>query len=88
VAVIVDVFNLVLYLNFWFNLVPLFDKKIQFCHFQFEIKIVNKLNYNLCIHDKVIFLNLYIKSLHLNNQIILFYIFTLEIFYTCKNKII
>ena len=59
-------------LNFLFNLVPQFFKMIQFCPFKFETKLVNKFNYNLYIHIKIIVLNLYIKSLHLNIQIILF----------------
>jgi len=36
--------------------------------------IVPKLNYNVYVHVKVIFLNLYIKSLHLNIQIILLFL--------------
>jgi len=44
---------------------------IQFRPFLFETKLVNKLNYNLYKHVKIIVLNLYIKSLHLNIQIIL-----------------
>jgi len=55
----------------------LFFKTVQFCSFQFETKLLNKFNYNLYIHVKIIFLNLYIKSLHLNIQITLF-------FYKCK----
>jgi len=47
---------------------------MQFRHFLFETKLVNKLNYNLYKHVKIIVLNLYIKSLHLNIQIILFFI--------------
>jgi len=70
---IIVVFYLVLYLNFWFNLVPQFFKMIQFCPFQFETKLVTKFNYNLYIHVKIIVLNLYIKSLHQNIQIILFF---------------
>ena len=46
---------------------------IQFRHFQFETKLVTKFNYNLYIHVKIIVLNLYFKSLHLNIQIILFF---------------
>jgi len=60
-------------LNFWFNLVPQFFKMIQFHPLQFETKLVTKFNYNLYIHVKIIVLNLYIKSLHLNIQIILFF---------------
>jgi len=41
--------------------------------FRFETKLVNKLKYKLYIHVKIIFPNLYIKSLHLNIQIILFF---------------
>jgi len=54
-------------------LVPQFFKIIQFCSFKFETKLVNKFNYNLYIHIKIIVLNLYIKSLYLNIQIILFF---------------
>jgi len=46
---------------------------IQFYLFQFETKLVNKFNYNLYIQVKIIVLNLYIKSLHSNIQIILFF---------------
>jgi len=46
---------------------------IQFRPFLFETKLVNKLNYNLYKQVKIIVLNLYIKSLHLNIQIILFF---------------
>jgi len=46
---------------------------IQFRPFQFEAKLVTKFNYNLYIHVKIIVLNLYIKSLHLNIRIILFF---------------
>jgi len=70
-TMIIVVFNLVPYFNFLLNLVLLFLKTIQFYLFQFETKLVNKLNYNLYIHVKIIFLNLYIKSLQLNIQIIL-----------------
>jgi len=69
--VVIVVFNLVIYLNFWFSLVPQYFKMIQFCPFQFKTILVNKFNYNLYIHVKIIVLNLYIKSLHLNIQIIL-----------------
>jgi len=65
-AKIIIVFNLVFNLIFWFNLVSQFFKTIQFCSFQIETKLVNKFNYNLYIHVKIIVLNLYIKSLHLN----------------------
>jgi len=51
-----------------------FFKMIQFRPFQFETKLVTKFNYNLYIHVKIIVLNLYIKSLHLNIQIILFFV--------------
>jgi len=57
----------------WFNLVSQFFKMIQFRPFQFETKLVNLFNYNLYIRIKIIVLNLYIKSLHLNIQIILFF---------------
>ena len=56
---------------------------IQFCPLQFETKLVNKINYNLYIHVKIFFLNLYIKSLHLNIQIILFFINVKK--FKCKN---
>ena len=59
-TVVIVVFNLVLYLNFWFNLVSQFFKMIQFLPFQFETKLVTKFNYNLYIHVKIIVLNLYI----------------------------
>ena len=72
-TVIIVIFNLVPNLNFWFNLVPNFIKMIKFRHFQFETKLVTKFNYNLYIHVKIIVLNLYIKSLHLNIKIILFF---------------
>jgi len=45
----------------------------QFFPFKFETKLVSKFNYNLYIHIKIIVLNLYIKSPHLNIQIILFF---------------
>ena len=79
---VIVVFNLVLYLIFWFNLVPQIFKTIQFCHFQFETKLVTKFYYNLYIHVKIIVLNLYIKSLHLNIQIIL--LFTSIKIFMCK----
>jgi len=69
-AVVIVIFNLILYLNFWFNLVL---KMIQFRPLQFETKLVTKFNYTLYIHVKIIVLNLYINSLHLNIQIILFF---------------
>jgi len=47
---------------------------IQFRPFQFETKLVDKFNYNLYIHVKIIVLNLYIKLLHLHIQLILFFI--------------
>ena len=55
---------------------------IQFRPFLFETKLVNKLNYNLYKHVKIIVFNLYIKSLHLNIQIIL--IFTSVKNFMCK----
>jgi len=73
VTVVIIIFNLVLYLNFWFNLIPQLFKMVQFFPSQFETKLVNKFNYNLYVHVKIIVLNLYIKSLHLNIQIILFF---------------
>jgi len=45
---------------------------IQFRPFLFETKLVNKLNYIL-YKVKIIVLNLYIKLLHLNIQIMLFF---------------
>ena len=69
--------------NSYFQFSPLFKffvqfstqffKTIQFCPFQFKTKLVNKFNYNLYIHVKIIVLNLYIKSLHLNIQNIIFF---------------
>jgi len=38
-----------------------------------DIYLVTKFNYNLYIHVKIIVLNLYIKSLHQNIQIILYF---------------
>ena len=49
----------------------LFFKMIQFRPFIFETKLVTKFNYNLYV--KINVLNLYIKSLHLNIQVILFF---------------
>jgi len=60
---------------FLFNLVPLLFKMIQFFPFRFESKLVNKLNYSLYIHVTIFFFNIYIKSLQLNTQIILFFTF-------------
>ena len=53
----------------WNNLVPL----------KFETKLIIKLNYNLYIHIKSLKKKLYIKSLHLNIQIILFLYFYIKI---------
>ena len=71
------VFNLVLYLNFWFNLVSQFFKMIQFCALQFETKLIIKLNYNLYIHVKIFFYHLYIKSLPKYSYYFISYIFHL-----------
>jgi len=69
---VIVVFNLV-YIKFLVQFSTQIFKMIQFCPFQFETKLVTKFNYNLYIHVKIIVLNLYIKSLHLNLQIILFF---------------
>jgi len=70
---VIVVFNLVPQFKFLVQFSTQFFKIIQFRHLSFETKLVNKLNYNLYKHVKIIVLNLYIKSLHINIQIILFF---------------
>jgi len=65
-TVVKIVFNLVPQFKFLVQFSTQFFKMIQFRPFQIETKLVTKFNYNLYIHVKIIFLNLYIKSLHLN----------------------
>jgi len=50
VAVIIVVFNLVSQFKFLVQFSTQFFKMIPFRPFQFETKLVNKLNYNLYIH--------------------------------------
>jgi len=68
--------------NFLAQFSTQFFKMIQFRSFQIDTKLVTKFNYNLYIHVKIIVLNLYIKSLYLNIQIILF--FTSVKIFMCK----
>ena len=72
-AVVIVVFNLVPQFKFLVQFSTQFFKMIQSRHFQFETKLITKFNYNLYVHVKIIVLNLYIKSLYLNIQIILFF---------------
>jgi len=66
-------FQFSLLLKFSVQFSTKFFKTIQFYPFKFETKLVNKFNYNLYMHIQIIVLNLYMKSLHLNIQIILFF---------------
>jgi len=63
---VIVVFNLVPQFKFLVQFSTEFFKIIQFRHFSFETKLVNKLNYDLYIHVTITFYNIYIKSFHLN----------------------
>jgi len=88
VLVFVRLVQFRLLIFFMFNLVLLISKMVRFWYFFVKLRFTScpymaHVNYNVHILVKMIFYNLYIKSLHLNTQIISF--FTSVKNYKCKN---